>query len=258
MSKKNRLLVCLLLSLTMLFSAITASAAETDALSGSMTMSGTTITVVVDLAEGSEATNGEVQVSYDSAKMSLVSAEGSDLWDVEDINETYSTDTVSLMFASYEPVNEGGTVLTLVFTVAEDAEVYEADVNVKLYSDLKSIADSEDETQEQVTFTVSVEKEEGTTSTEETESTEEETTASEEETTEAADETTKAEAEETEADEDDDSVQDNSGSSGNTGTPSEGNGADTGDQFNAALWIALLGCSALAAVLVPALRRKMN
>lgn len=252
MSKKNRLLVCLLLCLIMLCNAFTVSAAEADPMSGTMSLDGDKITVVVDLAKDSQATNGEVQISYDSAKMTLVSTDGSDLWDVEDINEAYSTDTVSLMFASAAPVNEGGTVLTLVFETAADCEVYEASVQVKLYSDMTSIASSEDAAQEEVTFTVSAEKEAETTapSEEETESAEETTAPFEEETgsSEEADPPSEDNASPSE---------DSSESAGNTGSSSEENGADTGDQFNGALWLGLLVCSA-AVMLLPVIKRKMS
>lgn len=157
MRKKNGMIVALLLCLLLLCNTITAFAAESDPISGNMSKNNDKVTVTVSLAKGSQATNGEVQVSYDSTVLELVSAAGSELWDVEDINKAYEAETVSAMFASAEPVSEGGTVLTLVFDIKKDCEVYEAEVAAKLYSELTSIVDSDDAGKEAVTFTVSVE-----------------------------------------------------------------------------------------------------
>lgn len=228
MRKKNGIILPILLCLCLMLNMATVYAAETDPLSGAMTIDGEQITVVVNLAENSGATNGEVQVSYDPAKLTLVSADGSDLWDVEDINETYEAATVSAMYASAEAVNEGGAVLTLVFTAAQDCDTYEAEVTTKLYADQKPITDSDDETCEEVTFTVSAEKAEEPT---------EGTTDPSEEATEPSEEATQ------------EATEPSQNQGGNSG------GVQTGDDTNLMLWFGLVFVSAAAIILMT--RRKV-
>lgn len=145
MKKRNRIVCAILLCFLLMLNTMTAFAADEESpITGTISAEGTTVTVVLSIAENSGATDGHVMVEYDSNVLTLVSVDGSEFWDVEDINKDYEPNgnhrAVSLAFAKAQPLTEGGAILTVVFTAKETGVEVSADVSVKLYSDLVPIS----------------------------------------------------------------------------------------------------------------------
>ncbi|MBP3654227.1 MAG: S-layer homology domain-containing protein [Oscillospiraceae bacterium] len=138
MKKITCALLSLLLCVVLMLSTTTVLAAEDSLLSGSLHQHGNTLLLNIDLAENAGITNGQLQIHYDSTQLELIRATGSDLWDTQSINHG----TATLLFASSQPQTAGGSLVTLVFRTAAEADVYTASVSVLLRKDLETVEET--------------------------------------------------------------------------------------------------------------------
>ena len=118
----------------LLLNCLTVMAAETDPIVGNMTVDGTNVTVVMSGTAEWALTNGKVQVTYDTAKYELVSAEAGEILaeGIVDINQD-TPGVVSLAWAMVEAVTlEEETPILVVKLTLKDIDAEKVEVGVVL------------------------------------------------------------------------------------------------------------------------------
>lgn len=135
-------LICTLLPLLLCFALLingsAASGEKNGLVSGRLERHDGWLLLTIELAEDSGVTNGQLQLTFDSAELSLLRAVGSDLWDVQSVN----AETATLMFASAEAQNRGGTILSVYFRPLTEAESYCVTVGTLLRSNQTTLEET--------------------------------------------------------------------------------------------------------------------
>lgn len=138
MKKIIRTLLPLLLCFALLVNVSAAPGEETGIVSGKLDQYDDWLILTIDLGENSGVTNGQLQLTFDSTELALLKAVGSDLWDVESVNSEAAT----LMFASQNAQNQGGTILSVYFVPTAEAESYSVSANVLLRNDQQTVEEA--------------------------------------------------------------------------------------------------------------------
>ena len=124
MKKFRKVLSALLFSFTLMAGSMTAFAAGDEIITTEVTASGKDITVTVNAEKDAAFTSGRFVVFYDDSKVTLENADGSNAFEVEDINTEYAENGkkgVSYACVSTEEYTNGGALLTLSFKAKDSA-----------------------------------------------------------------------------------------------------------------------------------------
>lgn len=174
MKMKRKMFFVLLLSLILACMPAVAYASEVEAekaVTGHIAVAGKKVTVTLEVAADTVATDGRLAVAYDKSKLTLDkdATTSGKLWEVEDLNKEYPVSEpvsgfdaiVSLVFADATDKGVSGTALTLVFEAADYGDVQLA-VGVSLNNGGKAVEKTE------AVLTGKIEKPEESTSGEDT------------------------------------------------------------------------------------------
>lgn len=140
--KRKKGIVCGLLLVLMLhintmplFAASEATTTIADIFTTNITTSGSQVTLTVGVKKETRVTSGKIVVSYDESMMTVSSAKGSNIWEMEDINTISGKDdkkAVSYAWVNSQFENAKGTMLTVTFqaTTAADGKEVSVQTNV--------------------------------------------------------------------------------------------------------------------------------
>lgn len=123
--KRIKGIVCGLLLVLMLhvntmplFAASEVTTTIADIFTTNITTSGSQVTLTVGVKKDAKVTSGKIVVSYDESMMTVSSAKGNNIWEMEDINTIATKDdkkAVSYAWVDSDLKNTDGTMLTITF-----------------------------------------------------------------------------------------------------------------------------------------------
>lgn len=123
--KRIKGIVCGLLLVLMLhvntmplFAASEVTTTIADIFTTNITTSGSQVTLAVGVKKDAGVTSGKIVVSYDESMMTVSSAKGNNIWEMEDINTIAAKDNkkaVSYAWVDSDLKNAEGTMLTITF-----------------------------------------------------------------------------------------------------------------------------------------------
>ena len=123
--KRIKGIVCGLLLVLMLhvntmplFAASEVTTTIADIFTTNITTSGSQVTLTVGVKKDTKVTSGKIVVSYDESMMTVSSAKGNNIWEMEDINTIATKDdkkAVSYAWVDSDLKNTDGTMLTITF-----------------------------------------------------------------------------------------------------------------------------------------------
>lgn len=140
--KRKKGIVCGLLLVLMLhmntmplFAASEATTTIADIFTTNITTSGSQVTLTVGVKKDARVTSGKIVVSYDESMMTVSSAKGSNIWEMEDINTIADKDdkkAVSYAWVNSQFENAKGTMLTVTFQATTAAAGKEVSVQTNV------------------------------------------------------------------------------------------------------------------------------
>lgn len=140
--KRKKGIVCGLLLVLMLhintmplFAASEATTTIADIFTTNITTSGSQVTLTVGVKKETRVTSGKIVVSYDESMMTVSSAKGSNIWEMEDINTISGKDdkkAVSYAWVNSQFENAKGTMLTVTFQATTAAAGKEVSVQTNV------------------------------------------------------------------------------------------------------------------------------
>lgn len=140
--KRKKGIVCGLLLVLMLhintmplFAASEATTTIADIFTTNITTSGSQVTLTVGVKKDARVTSGKIVVSYDESMMTVSSAKGNNIWEMEDINTIAGKDdkkAVSYAWVNSQFENAKGTMLTVTFQATTAAAGKEVSVQTNV------------------------------------------------------------------------------------------------------------------------------